>query len=684
MTTTLIKTARTIPLTKEQLVIVDSVHDDSTNIHIVDAFAGSGKTHTIVSTILAAKKHNPRASVRVLMYSKTLVGETRKKLDEVGLTEKKGVYCSTLHSFALRRVNEEREKQCLPKLKVIKNISDIITKIKEENEQFKFVSSSCVSSIFKAYNTTELYKSVEGFCNHVENSEHLLAKFHVTTKRKDNVKNTLELFKVLYKYFTDNNLTTHDMYLKDYAFLYRDEIVLDYLFIDEAQDLDIFMTNILQRVVCKKIYFLGDPAQQINQFRGVVDIMNCYKNIGRHYGLTISHRLNEQACTLCNAVLYLDKDFREKDFRIMPGHNNTKTPRNPVTVVMQRSKLGIVREVAKHLHYHPSGYVKIMSGGNAVTFNSLIGNKLEFMCFLLEHSPYAYAKEALLKAFPYVNPPEKLTAFQKESLEKAKENKESIISYYASIGDDTEKKACSLILNYINKNTLDEEQMISDLKATEKALTRRIPQGTPNSEIFTISTVHSSKGLEYDRIVIGEDFWNLDTREGQNLAYVALSRGKYETAAKELIREIESYLPLVEKYDWSVTEYGSACFFRHIEYLFKCKFNRYPTKRECNTLAMYAYSKLHNMLKIRKQEQLALQVKASKKDRTFIARNYIDACINYIIDKHQKEQISSSYLDDINEFITKMENKEIEIKEVCDKSIEENDELCNIPEEYDI
>ena len=31
-----------------------------------------------------------------------------------------------------------------------------------------------------------------------------------------------------------------------------------------------------------------------------------------------------------------------------------------------------------------------------------------------------------------------------------------------------------------------------------------------------------------------------------------------------------------------------------------------------------------------------------------------------------------------------MENKEIEIKEVCDESIEENDELCIIPEEYDI
>ena len=67
MTTTLTtKPLEEINLTEEQLNVVNSVTDSSSVIHILDSFAGSGKTTTWLNLVKKAKEENPDAVIQII------------------------------------------------------------------------------------------------------------------------------------------------------------------------------------------------------------------------------------------------------------------------------------------------------------------------------------------------------------------------------------------------------------------------------------------------------------------------------------------------------------------------------------------------------------------------------------------------------------------------------------------
>lgn len=692
MTTTLTtKPLEEINLTEEQLKVVNSITDSSSVIHILDSFAGSGKTTTWLNLVKKAKEANPDAVIQIMMYSRILKGESEEKLKQAGFTNKQGVYCNTIHSLAYNNLNKIRIENGLSKLIIVKGAAEfyeVVGKVKDNNEHYKFISNISLKKLYDLFSSTTLFTSIDDFCNYVANSETLLATCRITTSKENNVKDTLDFFKMLYEYMMAKGLYTFDMLIKEYSLMYNDIIYVDYLVIDEAQDLDIFMAHILKRIVYSKLYLIGDPAQQINQFRGVVDIMDMYDKVGEHYALTISHRLNDVSCNICNALLSLTRKFRERGYSIKPGHTVVEPPTdNPTLTQIQRTRRGIISELTRYLKEHPDGYIKVLSGGSKVSFNSLIGNKLDFIYFLLKNSSYSYAASKLLRAFPdYIKANKKLTMFQKESIEKSRKNKQSIIEYYEEIGDDNERRACSILRNFMKKGLLDEDKMITDLLSIEEAFSRTIPEGTKNSDIFTIATVHSSKGLEYDKTVIGDDLWYLDTFEGLHIAYVAVSRGRFAVNAKPILSLIETYLELVDKYDWEVTKYGSRGFYYRVEQLFNHYFFRDPSKEECSLLAKYAYSKLHNLVEERKKATLKVYVQPSTNERMTISSTYIDNCIMYLSKKYEGKQLKPSLVEDIQDFISMAEesqlkesdtlSKQVPHKEETYESLDDSDDLC--------
>jgi hypothetical protein len=689
MTATLTtKPLEEVKLTEEQLKVVNSVTDSSSVIHILDSFAGSGKTTTWLNLVKKAKKANPDAVIQIMMYSKTLKDESEEKLEQAGFTSKQGVHCNTIHSLAYNNLNKIRRANGLSKLIILNSATEfynIVSEIKNKNEHYKYVSNISIKKLYDLYSSTTLFTSIDDFCNHVVNSDILLATCRIITSKNNNVEDTVDFFKMLYEYMMSKGLYTFEMLIKEYSLMCNDIIYVDYLVIDEAQDLDIFMLNILKRIVYSKMYLIGDPAQQINQFRGVVDVMDIYDKVGEHYALTISHRLNDMSCSLCNALLSLTRKFRERGYSIKPGHNISEPPtNNPTITQIQRTRRGIIFELTEYLKENPDGYINVLSGGSKVSFNSLIGNKLEFMYFLLKNSTYSYAAGKLLNAFPDYISNKKLTAFQKESLEKVRNNKQNIISYYEEIGDDKERKACSLIRSFINKNVLDEHKMVSDLLNIEKAFSRKIPKGVKNSDIFTIATVHSSKGLEYDKIVIGDDYWCLDTYEGLYIAYVAVSRGRFAVNAKPILYALEPYLKLIDNYDWEVTKYGSRGFYYRVEQLFKYYFQRLPNKEECSTLAKYAYSKLHNLVEDRKKATLKVYVHPTSNERKTIASTYIDNCMMYLSNKYTGKQLKSSFVEDIQEFISMAEKEQLEENEILSEQVPHKEETYECLDDGDM
>jgi superfamily I DNA/RNA helicase len=93
---------------------------------------------------------------------------------------------------------------------------------------------------------------------------------------------------------------THDMYLKEFS-LRKNQLLYDYIFVDEKQDLNPAMYNLIDGLFIYnpkvKIISFGDPGQQIFAYRGSSERFSLEKY---HYRLKESHRFGKSLCKLSN------------------------------------------------------------------------------------------------------------------------------------------------------------------------------------------------------------------------------------------------------------------------------------------------------------------------------------------------------------------------------------------------
>ncbi|MFX8098481.1 UvrD-helicase domain-containing protein, partial [Acinetobacter baumannii] len=82
---------------------------------------------------------------------------------------------------------------------------------------------------------------------------------------------------------------SHDVYVKLWQ-LSRPTIPADYILFDESQDANGLMLSVLRRQSAQVIY-VGDPYQQIYEWRGAVNAMDHIKAQKR--ALTLSFRFGE-------------------------------------------------------------------------------------------------------------------------------------------------------------------------------------------------------------------------------------------------------------------------------------------------------------------------------------------------------------------------------------------------------
>ena len=84
-------------LTQEQRNIVNTVYNDEPIIKI-NAYAGTGKTTTLVEVVKEIKKIDPDSKILYLVFNKMMAQEAASKFDGLGVS------CFTAHAFALRRL----------------------------------------------------------------------------------------------------------------------------------------------------------------------------------------------------------------------------------------------------------------------------------------------------------------------------------------------------------------------------------------------------------------------------------------------------------------------------------------------------------------------------------------------------------------------------------------------------
>ncbi|WP_250325356.1 UvrD-helicase domain-containing protein, partial [Campylobacter lari] len=202
-------------LTPEQQEVVKCDFED---ILLVNAYAGTGKTSTLVQFCKARSEYN----ILYLSYNSSMRKEAEEKFKEL-----KNVSVKTMHSLAYETLEMSDYKTRLGNLRAL----DITHLFSDLNADYK-----------NMYANTAL-KLIRKFCNSSFDMEGFIKDFYSNPKDyslNDNMRKYMKTFiKELWNKIKTNAefAYEHDFYLKEYQ-LSKPKLDYDFILVDEAQDIN--------------------------------------------------------------------------------------------------------------------------------------------------------------------------------------------------------------------------------------------------------------------------------------------------------------------------------------------------------------------------------------------------------------------------------------------------------------
>jgi len=321
---------------------------------------------------------------------------------------------------------------------------------------------------------------------------------------------------------------THSFYLKYYYLLLSTEQIpqfnYDICMLDEAQDTNEVTLGIFNALSSKVKIFVGDQHQQIYSFRGSKNALEKIKSDKKLY-LSNSFRFNSSIASYANILL---KNFKNEKVQIDTENENDEI-------------------------IETNGYI---SRTNAELI-SIISNRIE------KRQPFVTVRDPkeifnLTIEVHYVLCGEKEKVKRNRFL-KEFYNEDDIADYAKEVEDYELKSALKRAKEYGEK--IFEFKEIADkfYKAWQNKKSNGFLQRL--SEILFLTTAHTAKGLEWDRVTVADDFNDFadlivdfgcdslkEFQEEQNylpnqelidefnLFYVAITR-----ARKQLIKDSENF-----------------------------------------------------------------------------------------------------------------------------------------------
>ena len=472
---------------------------------VIKAFAGASKTSSLV--MVANALHKKGKQGMYLAFNKAIADDSKGKFPA-------SVDCRTIHSLAFSKLSKGmKAKLSLNNLfanqyaERYKFKAEFVHEVGNIDEA-KFVSVAGVWSMVR--------NTIENFCKSSDNSisKHHVAKlewmyikkFH-TQKLEQTV---LEVAKKYWKDITDEYTTiplTHDAYLKLYG-MSEDVPAVDYLLVDECQDVNPIMLQIIQRFPKQKI-IVGDSYQAIYQWNKTINILDM--PLGEKLYLTKSFRFGNNVEKVANTILtYLGSA------KNLVGKGTTdgvtyfeETPKDFIPdFVLCRTNAGCISAIFKYSEMYPSLAIKATVDTKQISLfvNSYIA---------LQDGEMKDVKHPMLFAF---------SSF------------DELMEYVDGDCDEPEIKSMCKLISKFGERALLAAVARCDLK-------------TQNPDIV-ISTAHKSKGLEADNVTIFNDF-SFEIEDGElevsdeelNLVYVAVTRAKKNldvTGIKKLLVALEN------------------------------------------------------------------------------------------------------------------------------------------------
>lgn len=472
------------------------------------AYAGAGKTSTIA--LIARKLVSEGKRGIYLAFNKAIAEESGQKLP-------REVDSRTFHSLAFNNVDRDITRKLENKFQgffrqqyeeiagfpASINIIGDATKIQPNGssknklklttyKQYEIVKKTLdafLRSDFLTPNLQQLEETIDEVCLMV-----------VHPKYKKSITNLLmPIVNKLWEDYLDPNGTfriSHDVYLKLYA-LSNPIINYDFILFDEAQDSDNLMLSILKQQKCQ-IIFVGDPYQQIYDWRGAVDAMENFEGI----------------------ETYLTKSFRFGDRIAVPANLLLNYLKAPQPMLGNDQKLGVI------------DFKDDLPATDAILCRTNAG--------------------AISMALEYTSKyPKKLTALLNVNIEEIEDLLKDIDSFQKDCSKGEYHPILKNFENYIElelycKNFPADINISPTFRLYDKFgyeyLLKNLKKfkniNTKKAETI-VTTAHRSKGQEWNRVLLGDDFNGITYKPATNdkspeicsnsearLLYVAITRSK--------------------------------------------------------------------------------------------------------------------------------------------------------------
>ena len=492
-------------LTDEQLKIIES----KGNIKI-NAIAGSGKTTSLIEYAKARKN----ARILYLAFNKSVKLEAITKFCDAGLNN---IAVETAHSLAYSYIVKNSTYKLTAGYTTYQ-IKDIL-KIRPFGEKLNdFVLANHVN------------KFVSYFCNNNATQVKDLDYSQLVTEPKaktfvstyyDSIEKLTRIF--LSKMDKAEIEITHDFYLKKFQ-LAKPVLNFDYILFDEGQDasppmLDVFLNQKATKVI------VGDIHQQIYGWRYAINSLD--RVDFTDYFLTKSFRFNAEIARLAIEILNTKKHFSQiKPFDIKGLGENNKTE---TRVTLARTNVALLLK-AIELLLEDSRINKVYFEGNINSYTYAADGGSIYDILNLYNGYYKLIKDKLIKSM--------------KSFEQLEE--------YA---DKTEDAQMNMIIQVVKKYTNQLPYLINQLKSNH------VNDNEKQKADMIFSTVHKSKGMEYDEVYLQNDFLSEEKikklkedndakinprglAEEVNMLYVAVTR------TKNILRIPFDLLPLSEREEY--------------------------------------------------------------------------------------------------------------------------------------
>ncbi len=466
--------------TDEQVAIRDCPDDKI----VVLSGAGTGKT-SVLEMFAAAKTD---ARMLYLAFSKAIQEEATARFNQPG--KPNNVHCRTTHAIAFARCG----RTIAHKLEKNMRLTDIKNLL--NTPSWDLVKD--VQKVFQRFLNNPDPVICEKHAKHLPN---------VTAKQKIYVATVLSGAERLWEVCTDPEHdfpSLHDVYLKMYCLQEPEwHQWFDYVLLDEAQDTNPVVEDLFLRQSTKKV-MVGDDHQQIFTFRGARNAIDGFIKSGATVlQLTQSFRFGPAICELARAILafkHQQLGGRQLDLKGNPAIDATVYPVLPSALVLKPHAI---------LHRTVAG-----------TIETALKHKTKRLFWIggLEN----YNLQELLDVY-YLS---------KKATEHIKRRKllseHRDFESYKALAEQLQDFEMQRIVKIIDTHGSSLPRNIDLLRKNQCRRGQR-----EQAELF-IGTAHRSKGLEFDAVILHNDFADLIDKLAEidpeilcdelNLIYVAITR----------------------------------------------------------------------------------------------------------------------------------------------------------------